>query len=70
VKFLKDVLPIKDMWATDILPFCKKMARIQCSLEWIQNELLVLERTIVDGSKKFFSPEDTIWWKTFFEEQR
>jgi hypothetical protein len=49
VKFLKDVLPIKDMWAADILPLCKKEARMQCSSEWIQNELLVLERTIVDG---------------------
>jgi hypothetical protein len=70
VKFLKDVLLKKDMWAADILPLCKKGARIQCSLEWIQNELLVLERTIMDGSKKFFSLEDTTWWKTFFEEQR
>jgi hypothetical protein len=59
VKFFKDVLSIKDIWAADILLLCKKGARMQCSLEWIQNELLVLEKTIVDRSKKFFSPEDT-----------
>jgi hypothetical protein len=61
VKFLKNVLPIKDIWAADILPLCKKGAKMQCYLEWIQNKLLVLERIIVNGSKKFFSPEDITW---------
>jgi hypothetical protein len=59
VKFFKEVFLVKDMWAVDILPLCKKGARMQNLLEWIQNELLLLERTIVDGLKKFFSSEET-----------
>jgi hypothetical protein len=40
------------MWVADNLPHCKKRARMQYSLEWIQNKLLVLERGILGETKK------------------
>jgi hypothetical protein len=68
IKLLLDIIPEKEMWATDILPLFKKGARMQHSLDWIQNELLLLEKSIFFKTKAFFSPKQIEWWKTFFEE--
>ncbi len=47
VKFLKEDLEEKEMWATDVLPLFKKEERVQPSLANIQNALLDLEKGLL-----------------------
>ncbi len=67
VKFLKDQFEERQMWASEILPLCKKGKRIQNSLEKIQEALLEIEKGILGPEdRNLFSADEKSWWRAFF----
>jgi hypothetical protein len=71
VKFLKEKIEERDIWATDVLPFCKKGERVQPYLKKIQNALDDLQKRFLNKAcRTLLSSYKVSWWEAFFEEQK